>query len=113
MAASLLSKLPADQQRELLDDLDYLNTAEIKSLCKRHSIPYTIAIETMDGRRKRTPDDDRKGVMLERVRHFLATGCALEQTCFRAAVVCFDPLPKNLTADDRLFYGNTTRPTPP
>ena len=90
--------------QELLDDLNYLNTSEIKSFCRRHSIPYTIVIETKDGIRK-TPDDDRKGVMLERVRHFLQTGVVLPETRFPAAVVCFDPLPKKLTADDRLFYG--------
>ena len=89
---------------KLLDDLNYLNTAEIKSFCREHSIPYTIAIET-DGGRRRTRDDDRKGVMLDRVRHFLQTGVVLEETCFPAAVVCFDPLPEALTENDRLFYG--------
>ena len=89
----------------MLEDLNYLNTAEIKSFCKRHSIPYAIVIETADGRKKRTADDDRKGVMLERVRHFLETGEILKETCFPAAVVRFDLLPKRLTADDRLFYG--------
>jgi hypothetical protein len=29
----------------------------------------------------------------------------LEETCFRASVVCFDKLSDNITADDRLFYG--------
>ena len=43
--------------------------------------------------------------MLERVWHFLQTGVVLPETLFPAGVVCFDPLPKNLTADDRLFYG--------
>ena len=90
----------------MLDDgLNYLNTAEIKSFCKRHSIPYTIVIETEDGGRRKTRDDDRKGVMLERVRHFLHTGEVLPETLFPAAVVCNDPLPEDLTAEDRLFYG--------
>jgi hypothetical protein len=52
-----------------------------------------------------TKDVDRKGVMLNRIRHFLQTGLVLEQTCFPAAVVCFDPLPDKITRDDRLFYG--------
>jgi hypothetical protein len=90
---------------ELLDDLNYLNTAEIKSFCRQHSIPYTISIETENGRRRKTKDDDRKGVMLDRIRHFLQTGVILEETCFPAAVVCFDPPPKKLTENDRLFYG--------
>jgi hypothetical protein len=99
------SKLPKGEQKELLDDLNYLNGMEIKSFCKRHSIPYKIAIETRDGGRRTTKDVDRKGVMLNRVRHFLQTGVVLEQTCFPAAVVCFDPLPDKITQDDRLFYG--------
>jgi hypothetical protein len=90
--------------QELLNDLNYLNTGEIKSFCRQHSIPYTIVIETEDGKRK-TRDDDRKGVMLDRVRHFLQTGVVLPETLFPAAVVRFDPLAENLTADDRLFYG--------
>ena len=65
------SKLPKNEQKELLDDLNYLNTAEIKSFCNRHSIPYKIAIETGDGGRRTTKDVDRKGVMLNRIRHFL------------------------------------------
>jgi hypothetical protein len=98
MAVSAISK-------ELLDDLNYLNIAEIKSFCDQHAIPYRIAIESKDGRRRTTRDDDRKGVMLDRLRHFLQTGVVLEETCFRAAVVCFDPLPEKLTAKDRMFYG--------
>jgi hypothetical protein len=43
--------------------------------------------------------------MLKRIRHFLEAGVVLEQTCFPAALVCFDPLPENFTQDDRLFYG--------
>jgi hypothetical protein len=105
MALSFISKLPKSEQQELLDDLNYLNISEIKSFCKRHAIPYRIAIETEDGGRRMTGDDDRKGVMLNRIRHFLQTGVILEETCFREPVVCFDKLSDNITADDRLFYG--------
>lgn len=105
MARPFISKLPKGEQQELLNDLNYLNASEIKSFCKRHSIPYRIAMETKDGRRRMTKDDDRKGVMLHRIRHFLRTRVILEETCFRASVVCFDKLPDNITADDQLFYG--------
>jgi hypothetical protein len=105
MAPAFLSRLPKDEQKELLEDLNYLNIAEIQSFCKRHLIPYRIAIRTKDGGRKTTKDADRKGVILNRIRHFLQTGVILEETCFGANIVCFDPLPENLTADDRLFYG--------
>jgi hypothetical protein len=96
--------MPAARE-QLLDDLNYLNISEIKAFCKRHSIPFRIAVETKDGRRRMTRDDDRKGVMLHRIRHFLQTGAVLEETCFRASVVCSDPLSDRPTADDRLFYG--------
>jgi len=89
----------------LLRDLNYLNTAEIKAFCKRLSIPYRIAVETGDGARRKTNDDDRKGVILGRIRHFLKTGHLPDETCFRRSVVCFEPLPEKLSPDDKLFYG--------
>jgi len=105
MSVAPIAKLPKKQQQELLDDLNYLNLGEIKSFCQRHSIPYTIAIETKDGIRKKTAEDDRKGVILGKVRHFLRTGAVLKETCLPASVVANDPLPKTITPDDRLFYG--------
>jgi hypothetical protein len=105
MRLNAFSKLPQLKQKELLEDLNYLNTMEIKVFCDRHSIPYKIAIGTSDGGRRTTKDVDRKGVMLKRIRHFLQTGVVLKQTCFPAAIVCFDPLPENLSCNDRLFYG--------
>lgn len=101
----LISKLSRPEQQQLLRDLNYLNMAEIKSFCKRHSIPFTIAFETKDGTRKRTNDEDRKGVMLRRMRRFLQKGAVLKETCFRSTAVCFDALPQKLAATDRLFYG--------
>ncbi len=101
---SLISNLNTSEQRALLEDLNYLNMGEIKTLCRRHSIPYAIWIETSSGRRK-TSDHDRKGVILSRIRHYLLTGNVLNETCFPATVVCFDNLSKNIKATDRLFYG--------
>ena len=100
-----IAKLTQPQQQQLLDDLNYLNTAEIKAFCKRYSLPYTIAIETKDGRRKKTHEDDRKGVMLERVRIFLKTGKVVEETCFPASAVCLETVKTKLTPEHRLFYG--------
>jgi len=107
-----LSRLAKDERRELLDDLNYLNTAEIRSFCRRHSIPYTIAVEDRDGKRRKAKDDDRKGVVLDRIRHFLRTGVVLQETCFPAAVVCFEPLPETPTPEDRLFYGQYDKQSP-
>lgn len=102
MRASLKSFTLAEQN-QLLHDLNYLNMGEIKSFCKRHSIPFAIHIESAD--RKKTNEMDRKGVVLDRIRHFLNTGRVLPQTCFPAKVVCLQPTPKTLRPDDRLFYG--------
>jgi hypothetical protein len=103
--AGILSTLSKPDQLTLLDDLNYLNMHEIMAFCKKHSIPYSIWIETLDGNRRKTKDDDRKGVILERIRHYLRTGKVLDVTCFPANVVCFDELPEGLKPTDRLFYG--------
>lgn len=101
----LISELSKREQRELLQDLNYLNTGEIKAFCKKHGIPYRIAVESKDGGWRKTTEDDRKGVMLRRVRHFLRTGGVLPETRFRSEVVCFEAIPEELAAGDRLFYG--------
>ena len=103
--ASLISGLTKDERRELMNDLNYLNLGEIKQVCKKHSIPYRIFVRDENGKKRATSEDDRKSVILKRVRHFLETGSVLPETCFLASVVCFDPLPRNLSANDRLFYG--------
>jgi hypothetical protein len=105
MAASLIAKLPKEERRQLLDDLNYLNMAEIKSFCQRFSIPYRITIETEDGSTRTTSEEDRKGVVLSRIRMFLQKGVIPQETRFNARIVCFDPPPAEFTPDDRLFYG--------
>lgn len=102
---SLISHLNTTEQLSLFDDLNYLNLEEIRSFCRKHSIPYTIWIETGPGQRVRTKDTDRKSIVLERIRHFLRTGRILEATCFDAKVVRFDGPPKKLNATHRLYYG--------
>jgi len=101
---SPVAHLSEAERRQLFDDLNYLNTAEIKSFCNKHGIPYRISIETSGGRRK-TNEDDRKGVILDRIRHFLRTGQVMPETCFPAGVVSLEPPPKRVTAGDRIFYG--------
>jgi hypothetical protein len=102
---SLISHLTRAEQQQLLDDLNYLNTAEIKAFCKRHAIPYAIYVATVNGGRKLTGEEDRKGVMLDRIRHFLTTGVILPETCFPAAAVSLDAQDEPLAAADRLLYG--------
>jgi len=103
-AKAPILKLPQPERQALLDDLNYLNTEEIKSFCTRHSIPFRIVFESPDGCRT-AKDHDRKGIVLGRIRHFLETGKVLPATRFPAAVVRVDPPPEILSPDDRLFYG--------
>jgi len=103
MQAPPLTRLTEAERNQLLDDLNYLNMAEIKSFCRRHSIPFTIRFENTWG--KKTNEIDRKGVILNRMRHFFTTGVVLPPTFFPAKVVCFDRPAKEPSSDDRLFYG--------
>jgi hypothetical protein len=107
-----ISKLPEEERQQFLDDLNYLNTTQIKCFCKWHMIPYQIAVEAPNGIRRRTKEDDRKGVILDRIRHFLQTGVVLNETCFPRTVVSLNPLPEKITADDRLFYGQYDKANP-
>lgn len=106
MSTPPISKLREREHQRLLQELNYLNTAEIKALCKKHSIPYTISIATADGHRRKTSEMDRKGIVLKRIRHFLRTGEIMDETCFPASVTSSDALPKKPTPNDKLFYGH-------
>jgi hypothetical protein len=107
--SSLISRLSKDEQRELLADLNYLNMDEIKTFCAKHLIPYTIWIENEDHSRREIAADDRKGVILDRIRHYLRTGNIPGPTCFPASIVCFDEPSGSIKATDRLFYGQYHR----
>ena len=87
-------------------DLNYLNNSELKTFCKKHGILYSICIQKEDGTKKRTNEEDRKGIVLKLVRHFLLTREILPETCFPSDVVSTSPPPKNLKAQDKLFYGH-------
>ena len=102
---SLISRLSRSDQQQLLADLNYLNINEIKHFCKKHAIPYSISVELKTGFLKKTGENDRKGMILRRIRHFLKTGKIQKPTIFPSEVVCFDPLPANLRAADKLHYG--------
>lgn len=105
----LISHLTKAESSALFDDLNYLNMEEIKAFCRRHGIPFTIAIETPDGGRRRTRDEDRKGVVLERMRHYLSTGEIMAQTCLAKEVVRLEPPSSEVKETDRLYYGQYGR----
>lgn len=95
----VLAGLAAERRAELLDDLNYLNLAEIRSFCDRHAIPYRIVAGG-----KVTQDTDRKPVILGRVRHFLATGEVPGATRLPAGIVRAGGPPAVLGPSDRLYY---------
>ena len=102
---TLISHLNKTEQRELLNDLNYLNLREIRGFCKQHSIPYTIGIVIDSGERKRTKDADRKSVVPGRIQHYLKGGLLRAEPCIPAEVVRLDGPPKVLKSTDRLYCG--------
>lgn len=89
---SLLNLPPIEARQTLLQDLNYINLGELKSFCKRYAIPYRIAFQKPDGSPGLTDDDDRKGVILNRVGHLLETSETLPQTSYPASVVLTEQL---------------------
>jgi hypothetical protein len=102
---NLIHNLSHSEQLTLLEELNYLNMDEIRAFSNKHAIPYKIWIETESGGRRKTKELDRKGVILDRIRHYLKTGEVLDATCFPASVCCPDDLPPRLEPTDRLFFG--------
>jgi hypothetical protein len=60
-----------------------------------------VCIESESGKRTKTSDHDRKGIILNRICRFLTAGAVPPEICFTAAITCFDGLPSQLTPDDR------------
>ena len=82
-----LAALKPHEIERLLADIYYLNSAELRGFCKAHGIPYTIRIESPDGRFIRSKDADRKGIVIDRIVYFLNTGAIKPATTFRSQVV--------------------------
>jgi hypothetical protein len=100
-----LAALEPHEIERLLADIYYLNSAELRGFCKAHGIPYTIRIESPDGRLTRSKDTDRKGVVIERVVHFLNTGAVKPATTFRRQVVSSKELARAPLESDPVRYG--------
>ena len=101
---NLLAQLTKDRQARFLDELNYLNLAEIRGFCSDRGIPYKILAEYPDGEMKVTKDVDRKPIVLARVRHYLATGMVGPPTCIPAEIVRQDDPPARPGPGDRLYY---------
>ncbi len=109
---NLISSLTRSGQQQLVKDLNYLNISEIRSFCKKHSIPFSISVQLKNADIKKTAENDRKGIILQRIRHYLKTGKISKATLFPSSVVCFEELPKTLKSTDKLFYGQYQKKNP-
>ena len=102
--SNLLSRLTKSEQARLLEELNYLNLAEIRAFCSERGIPFRIVAEYPHGKVKATKDTDRKPIVLARVRRYLTTGHAGEPTCIPARIVREENPPARLEPRDRLYY---------
>jgi hypothetical protein len=105
MSVPFLAGLDPGTRDALLDELNYLNTAELRRFCRRHGIPSAVHVRLPDGRLRRTGSVDRKAVVVDRVRRFLLTGEVPGATVIPASVVSEAPLPEEPRATDRLCFG--------
>jgi hypothetical protein len=78
---------------------------ELREFCDSRAIPYAIYFETHDGRVLKSRDADRKGIVVDRVMHFLNTGTIKPRTVFAKSVVRFEPMSSEPRESDRIFYG--------
>jgi len=99
-----LSRLTKGEQSRLLEELNYMNLAEIRGFCSARGIPYKVVAGSANGKVKATKDADRKPIVLARVRHYLKTGDTGKATCIPAAIVRGGNPPKRMGASDRLYY---------
>ena len=100
-----LATLEPHEIERLLADLYYLNSAELRGFCKAHGLPYTIRIESPDGGFTRSKDADRKGVVIDRIVHFLNTGAVKPATTFRRQVISSKELARAPLESDPVRYG--------
>lgn len=100
-----LATLEPHETERLLADIYYLNTAELRGFCKAQRIPYMIQIESGDGLFTRSKDADRKGIVIDRIVHFLKTGNVKPATTFRKQVVSSKELGRAPLESDPVRYG--------
>jgi hypothetical protein len=101
---NLLSKLTKGEEAQLLEELNYMNLAEIRAFCSDRGIPYRIVAEHPNGKVKATKDTDRKPIVLARIRRYLKTGQAGQPTRIPAKIVREQRPPARLEPRDRLYY---------
>ena len=102
---SLLKSLDDSERAELLANIYYLNMQELREFCDAHRIPYAIHFEGSDSRIRKSRDLDRKGIVIDRVIHFLRSAKIKPPTIFAKSVVRFEPMVSAPRESDHIFYG--------
>src|SRR5678816_725803 len=102
--SNFLSQLTKSEQARLLEELNYMNLAEIRGFCSERGIPYRIVAEHSNGQVKATKDTDRKPIVLARIRRYLRTGQVGQPTCIAAQIVRQERPPARPGPRDRLYY---------
>jgi hypothetical protein len=102
--SNLLSVLTKIEQTRLLEELNYMNLAEIHGFCSERGIPYKIVAECSNGKMRATKDTDRKPIVLARVRRYLRTGQVGQPTRISAQIVREENPPARPGRRDRLYY---------
>lgn len=97
---------------EFVDNVQYLNLEEMRTVCKTYDLALHVHLERADGTRRKTGDRDRKDVVLNRIVHFATTGERTGPTIYAASVVGDGPLPGPITARTRIRYGQYDKTDP-
>jgi hypothetical protein len=101
---NFLSQLTRKEQARLLEEMNYMNLAEIRGFCQARGIPFRIVAEHSPKKLRATVDADRKPVVLARLRRYLRTGNVGQPTIIPAKIVrAGNPLAR-LSSRDRIYY---------
>ena len=90
--------------KEILEDMNYINLAEIRSISEELGIPYKILYKK-GNRLCKTSAFDRKDVLLERIRTYAATRKLPAPTVLAEKVVDLGPIPAKPQKTDLIKFG--------
>jgi len=101
-----ISIINKEQLNLIIKDIYYLNITELVTFCDSHNIPYVIYEEQSNGQLKKTSAIDRKEIIIKKILKFIEVADYLpSKSIIPFAVINKDPLPKILTKNQKIFYG--------
>ena len=95
-----MKKIP----KETLEDMNYMNLAEVRSLSEDLGIPYKILYKKGE-RLYKTSTFDRKDILLDRIRAYAITGKLPRPTVLAEKVVDLGPIPARPKETDLIKFG--------